>query len=343
MREWLKRILAALERVPPGVRVAVAALAAAAAIAGTIAHDRSDDRGGGDAGNTGGGNGSATKHQGPGRRAQAPQLGPRRGGNGWMPSRTKPHSVVWAVGDAADGTLAAEGVAAMVRNRRIDRLLYLGDVYETGTPEEFRRNYEPLYGSLSRRTAPTIGNHEWPNVASGYVPYWASVRDTPPPLYYAFEASGWQLISLNSNLPTATPQEAWLRREISRAPHFGDCRIAFMHHPRYSAGLHGDLTGLQGIFDELRGRATIALAGHDHDMQRLHPIGGITPYVDGSGGAELYPVNRDDPRLAFFDDTHHGALRIELSHGRATLSFVREDGTVLDRSEVDCQQSANSG
>lgn len=91
-------------------------------------------------------------------------------------------------------------------------------------------------------------------------------------------------------------------------------------------------------FGELRGHASIALAGHDHDMQRLHPIDGITPFVDGAGGQELYPVNRDDPRLAFFDETHHGALRIKLGPGRAVLSFVAQNGTTLDRSPVTCRQ-----
>ena len=331
----------AFERVPVGVRLAVGALAAAAAIAGTIAHERGSD--GGDSASPGGQSRNAQTENGrpADATAAAPYLGPR-GGNSWVPSRVKPHSVVWAVGDAADGTLAAGGVAGMVRNQRVDRLLYLGDVYDTGTSGEFRRNYQPLYGSLGKVTAPTIGNHEWPNLATGYVPYWTSVRGAPPPLRYAFAVSGWQLISLNSNLPTDPAQEEWLQREIAKTPRYGDCRIAFMHHPRYSAGLHGDLTGLQGLFDELRGHATIALAGHDHDMQRLHPIDGIAPFVDGAGGQELYPVNRDDPRLAFFDDTHHGALRLDLRPGSATLSFVDQNGAVLERSDIACHQSATA-
>ena len=49
--------------------------------------------------------------------------------------------------------------------------------------------------------------------------------------------------------------------------------------------------------------------------------------MDGAGGRELYPVNRADPRLAFADDTHHGALRIKLRPDRAVLTFVAEDGT----------------
>src|SRR5829696_6432779 len=117
---------------------------------------------------------------------------------GWMPSRPKSRSVVWAVFDAADGSAAARQVASMVASHRVDRLLYLGDVYATGTAHEFEARYRPLYGRLGPMTAPTIGNHEWPNVATGYVPYWTTVRGTPPPLRYSFAASRGQLISLNS-------------------------------------------------------------------------------------------------------------------------------------------------
>jgi hypothetical protein len=244
------------------------------------------------------------------------------------------------VGDAADGGSAEAAVAAMVGSRRIDRFLYLGDVYETGTAAEFASYYGPELGRFDRIAAPTIGNHEWPNVATGYVPYWTAARGNPPPLWYAFVVSGWQLISLNSNEPNASSSEqlSWLRRTIERSPRYGNCRIAFMHHPIFSAGLHGDTADLQPIFHELEGHATIALSGHDHDMQRLHPVGGITQIVDGAGGQDLYPVNRDDPRVAFFDDTRHGALRLRLRPGQAVLSFVAADGSLLDRSGWSCTQ-----
>ncbi|HEY6638412.1 MAG TPA: hypothetical protein VIZ61_12080 [Solirubrobacterales bacterium] len=325
----VKRLLDAVERMSMGTRLAVLALATALVVAATIAvGGGSDENSAPD---------STPADRAAGTQPRSPNPGPP-GVHSWVPSRAKPHSIVWAVGDAANGSAASQRVASMVISRRPDRLLYLGDVYETGTALEFDRNYRPLYGGLGGITAPTVGNHEWPNVATGYVPYWTAARGTPPPFRYAFAVSGWQLISLNSNLPTDPAQEAWLSQELRATPRYGDCRIAFMHHPRYSAGLHGDLDALQGIFDELRGHASIALAGHDHDMQRLHPMDGITPFVDGSGGNELYPVNRADPRLAFFDDTHHGALRIELRAGRAVVSFVDQDGATLDRSAVNCQE-----
>jgi len=271
-----------------------------------------------------------------GRHAGSPYI--ERDGHGWMPSRPRPRSVIWAVGDGADGGAASRAVAAMVGDHRVSRLLYLGDVYESGTAAEFQRNYAPAYARFVRLTAPTIGNHEWPNLRTGYVPYWTAVRGSPPPLWYAFGASGWQLISLNSNTPTDSAQGAWLRRKIRRTPRYGTCRIAFMHHPVFSAGLHGDTPALSGLFAELRGHAAIVISGHDHDMQRVRPVDGITQLVDGAGGRSLYPVNRADPRIAFFDDTHHGALRLKLRPGRAVGSFVAADGTTLDRSSVSCRQ-----
>jgi hypothetical protein len=317
-------VLRAIARIPMGMRVAVVAIAVGIGVAATIAHeDHSNSEGG-----------VAAAQQ------RSPHLGPRGGGTSWVRSRTKRRSVVWAIGDGADGGADGRAVAAMVGAHRVDRLLYLGDVYESGTAAEFQSNYDPLYGHFDAITAPTIGNHEWPNVATGYVPYWIRARGTPPPFWYAFAASGWQLISLNSNAPVSTSpaQLDWLRGQIRKTPRYGDCRIAFMHHPVFSAGLHGDTTSLQPIFGELRGHASIVLSGHDHDMQRLHPVDGVTPVVDGAGGHDLYPVNRGDNRLAFADDTHHGALRIKLSPGRAVLSFVAEDGTTLNRSVVRCSQ-----
>ena len=58
-------------------------------------------------------------------------------------------AVVWAVGDAATPTSAAARVAAAIRRARPDRFLYLGDVYEKGTREDFERHYDPLYGRLA--------------------------------------------------------------------------------------------------------------------------------------------------------------------------------------------------
>jgi acid phosphatase type 7 len=319
VRDRLRRLLDAIGRIPLGVRVAVGVLAAAAAIAGAIAFERNE--GGSDGSNDG---------------AQTPSV--YDGGQRWMPSSDRPRSVVWAVGDAADGSPTSRRVGSLISSGRPDLLLYLGDVYDTGTALEFDRNYRPIYGRLGEITAPTIGNHEWPNVATGYVPYWTAVRGTPPPFWYAFSASDWQLISLNSNLPSSPDQLQWLRSLLDATPQYGNCRIAFFHHPVLSNGPHGGLLALQPIVDELKGRARIVLSGHDHDMQRFQPVQGITQLVSGSGGAELYRFVNSNLSDAFGDDSHHGALRLLLRHGRAKATFVALKSKVLDRSAVSCNR-----
>jgi acid phosphatase type 7 len=245
------------------------------------------------------------------------------------------HAVLWAVGDGANGGSEGRAVAARIAAGRVDRLLYLGDVYEDGTASEFRGNYARTYGRLAGRTAPTPGNHDWPNHATGYDPYWRRALRGALPHWYAFRAGGWQVISLNSEAPHGrdSPQVRWLRARV-RAP--GTCRIAYWHRPRLSAGRHGDQDDVAPLWDALRGRATIVLSGHDHDMQRLRPVDGITQFVSGAGGNGLYRVRRDD-RVAFADDRDHGALRLDLRPGRATWAFVTDAGRVLDRGTLRCR------
>ena len=153
-------------------------------------------------------------------------------------------AVVWAVGDGADGGVEAKAVAARVASERPDHFLYLGDVYADGTAEEFERNYRSVYGQLDRITAPSPGNHEWPNAEEGYGPYWRRAKGRTMPSYYSFRAGRWQLLSLNSEAPhdEDSAQVRWLRRAVAEP---GTCRIAFWHRARFSGGKHGDQNDLE--------------------------------------------------------------------------------------------------
>ena len=254
-------------------------------------------------------------------------------------------TVLWAVGDGADGGAAGKAVAARIARGRIDRLLYLGDVYGAGglarrhtpdgTPADYRDHYDPLYGKLAERTAATPGNHEWPQRTAGYDPYWTNVHGRAP-AYYAFTAGGWRILSLNSEAPhdAGSAQLRWLRGQLRRR---GTCRLAFWHRPRISAGPHGDQPDVAPLWNALAGRAALVVSGHDHDMQRLRPIDGITQVVSGAGGHGHYPVRTADRRLAFSNDRAFGALRIALRPGRAGLTFVSAAGRVLDRHDVGCK------
>jgi hypothetical protein len=263
---------------------------------------------------------------------------PGDGGFAFVRSVPGERATIWAVGDGADGGKAAQAVAARIAADDPDRLLYLGDVYERGSPKAFREHYATTYGPLAAITAPTPGNHDWPRHTSGYDPYWhRALKRARTAHWYAFRAGGWTILSLNSETDHArgSRQERWLRSELGKP---GTCRIAFWHRPRFNAGgHHGDTPGMKPIWDALRGKAAIVLNGHEHSMQRLRPIDGITTFVSGAGGHSHHDLDRGDPRLAFGDDRHDGALRLRLRRGEARYAFVSRDGSVLDRGTLRCR------
>jgi Calcineurin-like phosphoesterase len=187
------------------------------------------------------------------------------------------------VGGGADGSDDARKVARRIGAGRVDRFLYLGDVYEDGTAAEYADHYRPIYGHLDKVTAPTPGNHEWPNHIEGYDPYWKKVRGKEPPSWHSFRVAGWKLLALNSedSHDRGSAQVRWLRSEL-RAP--GTCRLAFWHRPRYSVGEHDDQADVQPFWDALEGHATLVVNGHEHNMQRYVPIDGMTELVSGAGG-----------------------------------------------------------
>ncbi|HEX8104446.1 MAG TPA: metallophosphoesterase [Solirubrobacteraceae bacterium] len=245
--------------------------------------------------------------------------------------------VVWAVGDGADSGSNDDAVAARIAREGLDRLLYLGDVYDRGTADEFRNYYGPSFGRFYNATSPTPGNHEWDNRASGYDPYWGQrAPRTNGGHYYAFDVGGWHFVSLNTqeNVSAGSPQVQWLRQHL--ASRQGTCTIAFWHRPRYSGGSHGDQADVQPLLDALAGHAVAVLAGHDHNYQRMRPDRGITQWVVGSGGHGLYTVDRSHPRLAVANDTAYGALRLVLSRGPATYEFVGTNGARLDSGSLTC-------
>jgi calcineurin-like phosphoesterase family protein len=208
-------------------------------------------------------------------------------------------------------------------------------VYETGTRVEFERWASPWRGLLDR-IAPTPGNHDWPLAGEGYKPFWREITGEKPPNFYSFRAGGWQILSINSQLERSRPTRRWLRRQLEPG---GNCRIAFWHRPRFNAGHHGP--GARGpvkrYWDLLKGDARIVVSGHDHDFQRMQPRGGMVQFIAGTGGRHLHDVDGRDPRLAFSNDRHYGALRLELSPGRARWRFVAVSGDVLDSGSLRCR------
>ena len=112
----------------------------------------------------------------------------------WAPKTTgaSPLNLV-AVGDGAGGLPGATAVGNLVTGMNPNMLLYLGDVYNSGTYGEFFNYYGPTLGSLYDKTNPVPGNHESAGGFQGYLDYWNTNKH-----YYSFDSGGWHFIALDS-------------------------------------------------------------------------------------------------------------------------------------------------
>jgi hypothetical protein len=257
-----------------------------------------------------------------------------QGGSGSESSAT-----VWAVGDSADGSDPAREVADMIARGDPDRLIYLGDVYDDGTREEYEENYKPVFGRFDKIAAPTPGNHEWPRRAEGYDPYWEEAGLDTSRHYYSFNIAGWEVVSLNSEsgLEAGSPQREWLKRYAGKR---GNCRIAFWHRPYLNAGRHGDQKQTQPLWEGVRGRAALVLSGHDHNLQHFKRHDGMVQLIAGAGGHGFYPSDENDERLVWDEDDQYGALRLDLRPGIARFRFVSPPNRTLHQGSVRCQRSS---
>jgi 3',5'-cyclic AMP phosphodiesterase CpdA len=240
-----------------------------------------------------------------------------------------PPPTLVAAGDIAScGSSGDEATAALVA-RIPGTVAILGDaVYERGTAQEFRDCYS--WARFRARTRAALGNHEY---ATGSADVAIAYFGLPEEGYYSYRLGSWHVVVLNSNCRLAggceegSPQERWLEEELARSSAI--CTVAYMHHPRFSSGLHGSDVTIAPLWRTLaRGGVDVVLAGHDHHYERFAPFGGIRSFVVGTGGRSHYPVLRRlaRPRSVVADWRTFGVLRLTLAPGRYAWRFVAAAG-----------------
>jgi len=264
--------------------------------------------------------------------------------------------VVAAVGDGASGRATSRAVTDRISSWSPHLFLYLGDVYDTGTLTEFRNWYgvNDLFGQFRAITNPAVGNHEYysDRQATGYIDYWDNV-----PHFYSVDAGKWHMISLDTTTDfgqtaPGTGQYTWLAADLAASD--AACTLVFMHHPRFSLGDHGDNPSLQDLWALLAEHGVdVVLTGHDHNYQRWVPLdgagvpleAGMTQFIVGTGGMNVYPFSRSDVRAAAGVDTApdgFGALRLGLGDTGADYQYLTIDGVVRDSGHLDCSTHSSS-
>jgi fibronectin type 3 domain-containing protein len=256
---------------------------------------------------------------------------------------------VAAAGDGAGGDASETAVGNLIAGWNPNMFLYLGDVYEKGSPTEFTNWYgfpvpgNTFYGRFRDITNPTIGNHEYTaGQAPGYFDYWDNA-----PHYYSFNTHGWHVVSIDANTafnqfgPTSA-QYQWLLNDLSSNSQ--PCTMAFWHQPLYNIGDEGATTALAPIWSLLASHgADLVVNGHDHTYQRWQPLdgagnpsaSGVTEIIAGAGGHALGEFPSSDSRVAF-QAAQFGALKLGLNAAGAAYQFTTVNGTTLDSGSVQC-------
>jgi hypothetical protein len=277
------------------------------------------------------------------------------------PPPERPHADVRVAGVriAAAGDIACEppfsvsattcrhgATARLISRRRVAAVLLLGDTqYDDGRLRDYRRSYDPSWGAFKHRSYPVAGNHEYRQAgAAGYFAYFGA-RAHGPRGYYAYDLGAWRLYALNSNCDhvNCSQEVTWLRRNLRAHPR--RCALAYMHHPRFSSGDHGDNTYARRLWPALdAAQVDVVLAGHDHDYERFAPrtasgavsASGIRSWVVGTGGKDLTEFHAIEPGSQRRWRSRAGVLFMTLDPRSYAWKFRSIDGVVRDAGTSAC-------
>ncbi len=252
-----------------------------------------------------------------------------------------------AIGDAGRGDRPQYEVSAQMQAFReifeYDFVVMLGDnVYDGGTPEDYRRKFELPYAPLLDDDVEfyaTIGNHDSVNQPD-YEPFNMGGRR-----YYAFKADASLLARLADTdveffmIDTETLDRrelAWLEREMGRSQ--ARWKIPVFHRPIYTSGRYAApaiifRNALEPIF--LRHGVRVALSGHEHFYQRTPPQRGITYFISGGAGSlRSGDIRRNALVAAGFDTDYHFML-FEVTRDRLFYQAISRTGHSVDAGMVD--------
>jgi alkaline phosphatase len=279
-------------------------------------------------------------------------------------------AVLVGAGDVAqcgsDGAeLTAHLIDSLIANTAVPLQVFLpGDAaYPRGSSGDFTRCYDPTWGRFKSVTRPVPGNHEYKNgflwfLLGGHADPYFTYFDAfpgqagdPGDGWYHYVHGGWDVYALNSGKDRRIRQSSWQGTWLAAqlAADSAHCAVAYVHHPLFGAGKHGDDERMRDTWDLLTQYGVdILITGHEHSYQRYRPQTsggqpdptGIRQIIVGTGGAYLHDQSQPTAgQLDRWTNEHHGVLKLTLRANGYDWEFIVADGTVWDRGSSLCQNS----
>jgi hypothetical protein len=251
-----------------------------------------------------------------------------------------------AIGDAGRGDRrqheVAGQMAAFHEAFEFSFVVMLGDnVYDGGTPEDYRRKFELPYKAFldaGIEFYAAMGNHDDIN-QPWYEPFHMGGQR-----YYTFEPDAPLLAGV---LRTSVQffmldtewlddmQVAWLDREMAKSE--ARWKIPVFHRPIYTSGRYSRparifRSALEPVF--VRHGVKVALSGHEHFYERTTPQQGITYFISGAAGSLRVGDVRRSPLTARAFDTDYSFLLFEVSGDELFFQSISRTGHSVDSGSV---------
>jgi hypothetical protein len=259
----------------------------------------------------------------------------------------RPDSIKFAaIGDAGRGDRAQYEVSEQMQAFReefpFDFVVMLGDnVYDGGTPEDYRQKFELPYKPLLDDDVEfyaAIGNHDAVNQPS-YEPF-----NMDGERYYTFKADRSLLARLTATeasffmVDTETldrTQLAWLDRELERSD--ARWKIPVFHRPIYTSGRYAAparifRAALEPLF--LEHDVRVALSGHEHFYERTRPQLGITYFISGGAGSLRQGDIRRTPLTAKGFDRDYHFMLFEVTRDELYYQAISRTGHSIDAGSI---------
>lgn len=245
------------------------------------------------------------------------------------------------VGDQRGATVATQQVSVLIDSFNPEFIVTSGDNYDLnqGTLDsqvgQFFHNYIYPYtgaygsGDTVNRFFPALGNHDL--YLTGFTEYLNYFTLPGNERYYDFVKGNVHFFILNSNpeevdgSDSSSVQAQWIKAGLLAS--VSQWKLVFIHHSPYSSSSHGNNVWMNWPYQAWG--ATAVIAGHDHVYERI--MKNNFPYfVNGAGGAGLYPFNNPVPGSTVRYNLKNGAQLIDASTDSISFKFYSVDSELID-------------
>lgn len=242
----------------------------------------------------------------------------------------------------------------------VDFIVSAGDnFYPRGVASEFdplwKYSYEDIYTAFSLQWDwyPVLGNHDYGSNPEAQIKYSSISRrwqmpsryyskkfaingdttnqlliafiDTCPLIPYYYNGNGHAVHDQDS-----TKQKVWLEKLLKENQHV-KWKLVVGHHPMFTGGSrteNADTRAVRGSLLPLLERYHVDayLAGHEHSLQHIGPIGHVHHFISGSASektqARLLPISK-------FAASEYGFMLFSIKSDLLTVQVVDYTGNII--------------